>query len=236
VSALGSTASLVVLACSSVFISACATSADDQAPRPEPDCNYAWPDPELPVALSSLRPGWKLFEGDGVDFGIPRQMFAILIAVHKTRGTRIMREPSDFGGVVEITSCEQALEYVRLPTSPNTLYLFYEKDFLEPARRRVHGFPSVAIEVIPGDAEPLRDGEVPREEFVRLGLRTPIVTAIKGGYRVRRCLAWSDSEDADGRYTVYWTEELVGHDGAYRIVSKSLASTNVEISFPGWGM
>ena len=196
-----------------------------------PDPGYLWPDLDQPVKLSSLSPGWTLVVGDGEEISIPAEALELLIAVHATGNMRLIRSPSDFMGVVQITTDAQALEYVRLVTSPETSYLFDERDFLPSALVQVRGFPAGAIEVAPTDGDELGYGQIPRAKFVELGLHTPTVVRSAQGFLVRRCLAWDDNPDMRGGSTVYEVEEFVGREGQYLLLSKIVAAAKVRIRF-----
>ena len=163
--------------------------------------------------------------------GIPAEAFELLLAVHATGSMRLIRSPSDFMGIVQITTAGQALEYVRLVTSPETSHLFDERDFLPIALVQVRGFPVGAIEVAPTDSDELGYGQIPRAKFVELGLHTPTVVRSAQGFRIRRCLAWYDNSDTREGSTVYEFEEFVGHDGQYRLMSKIVAAAKVRIRF-----
>ncbi len=211
-----------VLVCTAL-LTACASSAPPHSltlhPREElpahisdemladPVVNY---DKERPVALSSLVDGWKLYEGEGVLTGVPREAFAHLVAVRGDK-RRILYRTTSLAGYVRIDTGEQALEMVRLFSSVDLGYLF--EDFGE-------------IEITMANGEPDL-GEVAEEEYRRLRLSAPSVKRQGSWFVVTRYLA-------DEKHHAWWVRELVHRDGSYLLADRALVGENVDITLPGY--
>ena len=115
-----------------------------KAPRPE---YPAWLiSRSHPVALSSLRDGWKLYKSEGHESGLPPEAFQKLFAVRPRDGpyaaARLIAWPSDMRSMVPINTADKALEFVRLFTQHDTYWLFmFEYEGREPTwgRRTLRG-------------------------------------------------------------------------------------------------
>jgi hypothetical protein len=162
------------------------------------------------VRLSSLKPEHRLFRG-GYGFGHQPVSMNYLVEVYDKRRRVIMR-PSGLKGSVLIKDTTQALEFVRLLTNLETYHLFK------------YASPDVAFIEVKDAAGKPSYGEMPQEQFKKLGLKSPIVKADESHFFVTRYLVGM----AGGLYKVI---ETVGFDGDYEM-KKTLLLSHMDITFP----
>ena len=207
-----------------------------------PECWYGYterewyPDIDEPFTpLSSLVGGWQLFTGHGRTVGAPDRVFRVLFAVHvERREVRLVRDYADLRGLVEIRTPAQALEFVRLVTDYETFHLFWDKDdYLgDRSASEIDAFLEDAFEVIEETTDERDWGSLPASTYRRLGMHRPIVFRRGGDYVILRCLAKEVNTPLTRGADVYWVEEHLQTDGSYRLVSKTVAGTGLDIMFP----
>jgi hypothetical protein len=151
------------------------------------------------IPLSSLTNGWKLFKSEYGYFG---NSSATLIAA-RDGDRRIIFRTTSLKGYVNISTPEQALEFVRLFSDTNTFYLF------KPNNRQ-DDFLEVTLE-----ATKLGDLHVP----------SPIVTSFEGYFRIERFVCAYDG-------VLYKIQEKLSPDGEYVITKRDTISTKLQAWLP----
>jgi hypothetical protein len=167
-----------------------------------------------PVALSSLLPEWRFYQGvrrSGF-IGYPMEPRLKLIAVSATK-RRVLLYHTSLKGYVKIGTQRQALEFVRLFTNEHTTYLFKE-----PNRR------GWFLEVRPTRKLPYL-GELPAAEFRKLGLAKPVVSRLDKDFIVDRYVFAFD-------WNLYRIREKVSVDGQYSITDRRIITDKARILFP----
>lgn len=84
-----------------------------------------------PIAVQFDTSGYEFYEGAAGPIGVPEEAFLQLVAV---RGDErlLVDDMETLESLVEIHSAEEALDYVRLLTAPETHYLFPFIRYVEP--------------------------------------------------------------------------------------------------------
>ena len=154
---------------------------------------------------------------------------------------------SDLEGHIRINTATQALDFVRLFTSPRTYTArtpfeveLVRKDWVRDFKMDM-GY-SIWLRVLAetGSEYGGAEGVVGDRTALKLNLRRPLVRVDKDGFLIRRTLALKDVNytSRHGLVTrVIMSEvmERVGREGAYRMVSRKTLKDNVaeDISIPG---
>ena len=148
--------------------------------------------------------GYRLIPGCTGVLGEPIENFLDLYAVAAGATVRIST-PHDLARITRaVRSAAEALEFVRLFTSPQTHYLFDRR--------------GVVLELAVADTDARGFGVISRETARRLALPDVNVASSAEAFTVERCLVRADSP-ADTR-TVLVRSERVHHDGTYELVSE----------------
>src|SRR5437667_11938521 len=84
-----------------------------------------------PIATSFDRRGYTFYKGGRGVIATPMEASLELVAV-KGGARTVIKRVADLQGMVVVDTPEQALEYVRFFTSPETHYLFTDVNFIEP--------------------------------------------------------------------------------------------------------
>ena len=161
--------------------------------------------------------------------------FLVLFAIHvKRREVRLVRDYADLRGLVEVRTPAQALEFVRLVTAYETFHLFWDKDdYLgDRSAMEINPFLEDAFEVIEETTDERDVGSLPPSTYRRLGMHRPTVLRRGNSFVIRRCLAKEANTALTRTATVYWVEEHLQRDGRSRLVSKTVAGTGLDITFP----
>lgn len=86
---------------------------------------------DQPIRVSFDTKGATFYKGVRGVLGVPMENFLRLISVKDDEKVEVPTV-SDLKGRVVIANPEEALEFVRLFTSPSTHYLFPDSDYIEP--------------------------------------------------------------------------------------------------------
>jgi hypothetical protein len=164
--------------------------------------------------------GHRLIPGCSGVLGEPIEHFLELYAVSADHTVRIS-SPTDLARITRaVRSPAEALEFVRLFTSPRTHYLF--------DRERV------SIDLVVAGTDPRGFGVIGRELAQRLALPPDHVSSEAAAFRIDRCLVGAESPSA--ARTVLARSERVFHDGRYELVSEqAVASLGAdEVTLPSY--
>ena len=188
--------------------------------------------------LSSLREGYRLTLGVPEILGQPRQEFERAMLIQEDNLWRVVERSGDLDGYLEITSGTQAIEFVRLLSSPQTFYLWKDLGFVEltiqesrpverpgdddgKEERRANASDSnLSGEFVPGALTP--------EQAKALDFRPPEVRADANGFLVTRFVAKREP----GGSQVYRMTERVTRSGGYEILSAFKVEKNVDVWVP----
>jgi len=184
-------------------------------PHPHPTAN---PPPKL-QRVATLHFG---FEKPGVEFEevvnpdmVPTRAE---LAVRSGRTTRIVRDFKELVGLVQITSPEAALKYVRLCAEPGAegyisvdgaVEIVDVKRFLQ--MRDMEGRPNALPEVVRGDYHSGREGVLSEAAYHASPFTPPRVERSPEGFTITRWVF----QDGRPQY-VKQIREIVGADGSYR--------------------
>ena len=161
-----------------------------------------------PITVSFDTKGYAFYKGARGLLGTPVERFLRLVAVKGPEKVELPRV-ADLRGRVGLASPDQALEFVRLFTSPETHYLFPESQVIEPRAAR-------------GDPGP---GEYPEEYGERLQLEPARARAEGETFVVERNLV-------DRAGTLLRATERVGQDGAYALERTTTIDAGSPVTFP----
>lgn len=169
-----------------------------------------WLDKEVTVSFETN--GYKFYSGYYGEMGDPAEAFLKLIAV-KDDQKIILQSTTSLKGYVSIKNEEEALEFVRLFTNPETHYLFEDSDWIEIMHSNT--------DILGGELLP---GMLLKSDFEKLGMFEPQVTRIKKKtdvFIIKRCVLNSKNK-------ILTTREVVWANGDYssEIISKSENTSN----------
>ncbi len=178
------------------------------------------------LPLSSLREGYRLTLGVPEVLGQPRQTFERALLIQEDNLWRVVDRAGDLDGYLEITSETQALEFVRLLSSPQTFHLWKDLGFVElsvpetrPQTRRPEKSP-VAVGEKQDTAEtsdPAGEslpGALTPEQAKALDFHPPEVRTDADGFLITRFVAKREP----GGSQVYRIMERVSPSGGYEIL------------------
>ena len=163
---------------------------------------------DKPVRVSFDTKGYAFYQGGRGILGTPIEAYLRLIAV---KGGEKIEIPSvsDLKARVIIESPTQALEFVRLFTSPETHYLFPEIPYIEASE----------AEDLPGA------GEYTKEYAERVKLEPATSKPEGNGFIVERNLA-----DSTGK--LFRATESVGRDGDYALLRSMTIDEHSPVIYP----
>lgn len=171
-----------------------------------------------PVNCSAFLPAYEYREGCEGLLGFPVEAFLRLVVVHG-REVRLLNTTTSLVGYVAITNEAQALEFVRLFSERSTHYLFDDSEYIELSRVNTNG--AVVFDVARAKA-----AGVPVDDL------SPHVTRLGNGFTVCRYVASREGPPAIFDHSIFRLTESVANNGAYRIVEKHLAATNIMVQLP----
>jgi len=160
------------------------------------------------ISRAFVREEWKFFKGSDRPLGLPIEAFLKLVAV-KGYEQKILRTTTSLKGYVQIKSPNDALSFVRLFTDLDTHYLFEDSEYIEvrPANKKTSW------------------GELPVQEFRKLGLKEPSVMKDGEHFVVVRYVV-----DADRN--IFQIQERISPSGDYQITKMILVAKDADILFP----
>jgi hypothetical protein len=164
------------------------------------------------IKLAVLKTGYTLFRG-GIGYGVGQNSPANNLVMVYNKKRRLVLRPSYLRGYVSLKDTASALAYVRFFSNPKTFYLFRDPD---P--------DNIFIEVVPTTNSKPSYGEMPMEQFKRLGMTDPIVTVDANNFHVTRYVMSKTRK-------LFKLVETVGFDGDYS-AKKTLILTHMEIPMP----
>jgi hypothetical protein len=178
-----------------------------------------------PLPLSSLSGGYRLTLGVPEILGQPRQAFERALLTKEDNLWRVVDHSGDLDGYLEITTGTQALEFVRLLSSPQTFHLWKDLKFVElsvqefrPMEKPGDGGgkeESLANAPGPNSTGEFLPGALTAEQAKALDFHPPEVRADKEGFLVTRFVAKREP----GGSQVYRIMERVSPSGGYEILS-----------------
>lgn len=164
------------------------------------------------LKLSCLKPGYALFRG-GFGYGVGERTPANNIVLVYNRVRKLVLRPSYLKSYVVIKDSVMALEFVRFFTQPSTFYLLRDPDS-----------DNIYVEVTPTTNRKPSYGEMPSEQYKKLGLTEPIVTNDANSFYITRYVVSKSRK-------LFKIRETIGFDGDYS-VKKTLILTHMEIPLP----
>ncbi|WP_125205948.1 hypothetical protein [Capsulimonas corticalis] len=155
-------------------------------------------------------------------FGLPIEGFEYL-ALTRSGKTKVVRHLNELRGSVEIKSSKEALDYVRLRTSPATWYLWKAEDEAIEIMDEDHARMLVNYGVGPC----LQVGDTTRADMDQAGISAATVTTIHQSYRITRWLLLDLTPQGHQKLILRRVEEDVDTDGGYKMrVLKQMPVTN----------
>ena len=170
--------------------------------------NRLWVLDDKPIQVSFDTKGYSFYEGGTGILGSPVEAHLRLVAA---RGDQKIEIPSasDLKGRVVIRSPEEALEFVRLLTSPGTHYLFPDIDYVEPAE--ADGAPAPWAYT---------------EDYARrMNLEPPRVRREGADFIIERNLV-----DREGG--LFRATERVDSDGGYSLIKRVSIDEHSPVAYP----
>ncbi|HTK81551.1 MAG TPA: carboxypeptidase-like regulatory domain-containing protein [Bacteroidota bacterium] len=163
------------------------------------------------LKLASLKPGNLLFRG-GFGYGVGKNSPANNLVMVYNKKRRLVLRPSYLRGFVTLKDSASALEYARFFTGLKTFYLFRDPD---P--------DNTYIEVSSTTGKPSY-GEMPAEQFKKLGMTSPVVTNDANNYYVTRYVMSKTRK-------LFKVVETISFEGDYS-AKKTLILTHMDIPMP----
>jgi len=167
-----------------------------------------WVLEDKPIPVSFKTQGYSFYKGGSGVLGSPMEAYLRLVAVKGNQKSEIQK-PSDLAGKVVIDSPGQALEFVRLFTSPATEYLFPRIKLVEPF-------------LAPNDGGGV---EYTDEYRLRVNIKGPTARQEDEFFVIERPLL-------DGSGTLFQAVERVGRDGAYSLIQTTVLDPRSPIRYP----
>ena len=166
------------------------------------------------IMLSSLDMNCGLYAGRTGMIDNPKLPSTNVVIVKGT-DRRIVSKFTGLRGYASIQTADQALEFVRLFTGLTTQMYFKESNL-----------DNTFIEVVPTARKP-SIGEMPKDQYKRLGLQPPVIGADQDGFTVTRFVTSFGKR-------LFKIRERVSFDGGYQVVEKELLLTRMEIPLPAY--